>query len=78
MYLVIEIEVNGADWLEDVNRRNRVCVFAEPRVEQGSVVHTVFHDSVHQLEVLRWDDRRDGTVAVLLTKENLRRKQKAF
>ena len=63
---------NGADWLEDVNIRDAVGIFAEPRVQQRP---RPFHR--HQLapycfELVRCNLRRKRPIAVLLPEKCLR------
>ena len=71
-YLVVEVDVDGADRLEDVHRWDGVGVFLEPSVQQSGVFCVVFHNSVHEVEIFGWDDCRNWTVPVFLTQKHLK------
>ena len=70
-HLVIEVLVDGADWLQDVDRWRCVLVFLEPLVQQRRVVLVLLDDVIHQLELVGRYDGRYRTVAVFLTQEHL-------
>ena len=70
-HLVIEVLVDGADWLQDVDRWRCVLVFLEPLVQQRRVVLVLLDDVIHQLELVGRYDGGYRTVAVFLTQEHL-------
>ena len=71
VYFVVEVLVDSADWLENVDRWRCVLVLLEPGVQQRRVVCIFFDDAIHQPVLVGRYDSRDWSVAIFLTQEHL-------
>ena len=70
-HLVVEVGENGRDGLKDVDGGHGVLVLLVPVVQQRHLLGHVLGTLPQQLELCGQDERRDGTVAILLTQEHL-------
>lgn len=71
-YLVIEVGVDGADWLQHVDGGHHVVVPLVPLVQQVILYGVADHATAKLLELGCWDMRREGPIAVFLAQENLK------